>query len=91
MLGRDREAQIREAGEHTAHGDPRLEAGQGRAQAEVDAVPERQMPGVVAAGVEGVRVTEPVRVAVDRRQRDQHLLHHGGQPVRVAVFRVPAE
>jgi hypothetical protein len=54
----DRERHFREAGEQGAQGDLSLHAGQGSAQAVVDAVTEGDVAAGVAAEVEAVRVGE---------------------------------
>ena len=54
----DRERDSREAGEQGAEGDLGLHAGQGSAQAVVDAVAEGDVAAGVAAEVEAVRVGE---------------------------------
>src|SRR5947209_2054488 len=55
---------FREAPEHLVQGDATLEAGKGRAQTEVDAVPEAQVVADLPVDVKAVGVGKPALVAV---------------------------
>jgi hypothetical protein len=60
-----------EAVQQLVERDPALEAGEARAQAEVDAVAERQVRDVVAVDVEHVGIGVATRVTVRRRRDHQ--------------------
>ena len=80
-----------EATEHLVERDPALEAGQRRAQAEVDAVPERQVVVDVALDVEAVGIGEVTLVAVARRgEQHHHVARRDLLPVVLDVFLDPA-
>ncbi len=58
--GAVREAQVREPTEYRSECDLRLEAGNGGAEAVVDAIAESQLASVVPADVQQVRLGKPV-------------------------------
>src|SRR5437762_2618964 len=63
-----------QAHEEIREGDPALQAGERRAQAEVEAVPERDMRVGLAGDVEAVSVAELLRVAVRGAEHRQYEL-----------------
>src|SRR6266540_2264930 len=72
-----RESQVREAGEKRGERGLALQAGEGRAEAVVDAVPVAEVLVVAAGEVEDVGVPEPLRVAVRRREDDEDRIAGG--------------
>lgn len=64
VLGLFRQAEVGEAGEEDREGDLHFQAGQGGADAEVDAAAEADVGLVLAVGVEFVGVGEAAWVAV---------------------------
>ncbi len=73
LVGRDGQLQVGEAVEQAAEGEAAFEAGQRRAQAEVDAVAEAQVAGVVPGQVQPVGLVEARLVAVGGGQVDDDL------------------
>src|SRR5216683_1142528 len=65
IICRDRQAQIREAGQQARQADLELQAGQRRADTEMRAMPEGEMRrGVLPGDVEGIGVTVYSSVAI---------------------------
>ena len=98
-LGGHRQPHRAEPRQQVREGDLRLQPGQRRAQAVVDAVAERQVPRSLPAKIQPVRVGVPGRIAVRRAQRDDHRVAAadarpadldglGGEPVGRVVDRV---
>ena len=98
-LGGHRQPHRTEPRQQAREGDLRLQPGQRRAQAVMDAVAERQVPRGLPAEVQPVRVGVPARVTVRRAQRDDHRIaaadgrpadldRLGGEPVGRVVDRV---
>ena len=56
--------------------DLQLQAGEGRAHAEVDAATEPDVGGIAPAGVEAVGLVELLRVAVRGAEEHRHLVTH---------------
>ena len=86
-LRRTGQLERRHSAEHLFERDPDLQAGQVGAQAEVDAVPERQVRVGIAAEGEAVRVGEAPLVAVGRALPHHHLLSRRDVPGRPARSR----
>jgi len=90
-LGLSGEGHVRVVGEQAGEGDGAFGACQGGAEADVDAVPEREMAWVFAFVVDELGASEPVRVAVGGGKGHEDKLvcgdggaaeihHFGGKP-----------
>ena len=83
LVRRHREPQVRVAPDQRLEGDLPLDAGQRRAQTDVDPLAEGDVAvGVSPADVEGVRIGKALGVAIGAGQTDRNLLPLGDRRVR---------
>jgi hypothetical protein len=79
------QSRIRDTLEHARERDLRLQPGQRRAQAVVDAEPEGHGPIVLAAQVERVRVREAARVSIRAGLHEHHALARLDGPALIGM------
>ena len=74
------EGELRESAQERLEGDVALESGQRRTETVMDAVPEREMTGLIPVEVELLGAGVSVRVPVRRGQADDDLFTRRGSP-----------